>query len=503
MKTLLQRPWVSIWACGLVAVSAGQSLAVELLTNGNLEASVAPPGWIVEQTVTGLPGATVNASEQISFASEPNDPGGLGIFLRPFAGNQGSYDGQNRAINYVLKQTVAVAASAAGKTWTLTGNSYFGGDADEFTNDGYSGGVTMLDELSPSGIVPSPTDTTFEMAFLDVGGNVLGAPTMLDLRAEQMNDATWRPHMLSAVAPAGTRQIRVTAAATNMVANTGFQDAYLDNFTLMRSDLAGTNFLSNGNLNAVGPPSGYEIVETPAGRDTIGFRDFANHTPDGQQGLWLRAFEGGDGVMSQTVPGVAGGMYSFSAWSKWEIGYSGGLGDPSVDTFIRMEFLDGTNNVIGSPQTLDLVTAGQMNDGEWRQYSLNGTSPAGTQSVRVSVGATGMFDSLTNPQSAFFDDLSLDVVVAGVPGDYNNNGTVDAADYVLWRNGGPLQNEVSTPGATTAEDYTAWRARFGNTAAAGAGALAAAAVPEPAAGVLAMLALLGGFGIGRGRRTSA
>src|SRR3954468_9066969 len=33
-----------------------------------------------------------------------------------------------------------------------------------------------------------------------------------------------------------------------------------------------------------------------------------------------------------------------------------------------------------------------------------------------------------------------------VQGDYNNNGVVDAADYVLWRNGGPLQNEVDTPG---------------------------------------------------------
>ena len=39
---------------------------------------------------------------------------------------------------------------------------------------------------------------------------------------------------------------------------------------------------------------------------------------------------------------------------------------------------------------------------------------------------------------------------AGVQGDYNNNGTVDAADYVLWRRGGPLQNEGVTPGQATA-----------------------------------------------------
>lgn len=78
----------------------------------------------------------------------------------------------------------------------------------------------------------------------------------------------------------------------------------------------------------------------------------------------------------------------------------------------------------------------------------------------------------------------------GVPGDYNGNGTVDAADYVLWRNGGPLQNEVDTPGTVNAADYTAWAARFGNTSGAGAG-LGSANVPEPAVACLALLSALG------------
>ena len=56
---------------------------------------------------------------------------------------------------------------------------------------------------------------------------------------------------------------------------------------------------------------------------------------------------------------------------------------------------------------------------------------------------------------------------AGVPGDYNNNGVVDMADYVLWRNGGPLQNEVNSIGVVDASDYTAWRANFGNHAGSG------------------------------------
>jgi hypothetical protein len=71
-----------------------------------------------------------------------------------------------------------------------------------------------------------------------------------------------------------------------------------------------------------------------------------------------------------------------------------------------------------------------------------------------------------------------------VLGDYNNNGTVDAADYVLWRNNGPLQNEGVTPGSVTPEDYQFWRSRFGATSGSGSGAAIGGAVgdavPEPA-----------------------
>jgi PEP-CTERM motif len=77
--------------------------------------------------------------------------------------------------------------------------------------------------------------------------------------------------------------------------------------------------------------------------------------------------------------------------------------------------------------------------------------------------------------------------LAGVPGDYNNNGTVDIGDYVAWRKGGTLANEVDTPGTVNAADYTEWKARFGNVSGSGSG-LDAGAVPEPTTAVLALLA---------------
>jgi T5SS/PEP-CTERM-associated repeat protein len=74
---------------------------------------------------------------------------------------------------------------------------------------------------------------------------------------------------------------------------------------------------------------------------------------------------------------------------------------------------------------------------------------------------------------------------AGVLGDYNNNGIVDGADYVLWRNGGPLANDP-TPGVQAA-DYDFWRSRFGATSGSGAGLGQPGAVPEPTAVLLLLI----------------
>jgi hypothetical protein len=109
----------------------------------------------------------------------------------------------------------------------------------------------------------------------------------------------------------------------------------------------------------------------------------------------------------------------------------------------------------------------------------------------------GNWISSTNSDGTF----TMTAITGGVPGDYNGNGVVDMADYVLWRNGGPLQNEVNSLGTVDASDYTAWRARFGNTSGSGSSlAGKGAAVPEPGTLVMAML---GVFFTGCGRKRRA
>ena len=121
-------------------------------------------------------------------------------------------------------------------------------------------------------------------------------------------------------------------------------------------------------------------------------------------------------------------------------------------------------------------------------------SPGGNTLARTSGTSAGGINAF----------VVLPGVAAGVAGDYNGNGVVDAADYVLWRNGGPLQNEVNTPGVVDSSDYTAWRARFGNTSGAGS-SLSGSAVPEPGTLALAALGLffVGACGTKRGVRDLA
>ena len=74
--------------------------------------------------------------------------------------------------------------------------------------------------------------------------------------------------------------------------------------------------------------------------------------------------------------------------------------------------------------------------------------------------------------------------VPQLSGDYNTNGVVDAADYVVWRNG---------LGTTyTQADYDVWRANFGQTIGSGAASLRRPfiAVPEPATLTLLIMAMV-------------
>lgn len=183
--------------------------------------------------------------------------------------------------------------------------------------------------------------------------------------------------------------------------------------------------LQNGNLNDPGIHESDAIVawtldefltaaNTPM-ENTATFASFADRTGGGT-GLWLRPFESetepGDAILAQIVPGTPGFHYSFSGWSKWEAFYSGGL-PTTTGTFMEIRFLDAGD--AGLAAVLLDLRGEQQNDSTWRQHVLAGVAPAGTVSVLVTAYALDMFRSDGNPQSAFFDDFSLECRECTVP----------------------------------------------------------------------------------------
>jgi hypothetical protein len=94
------------------------------------------------------------------------------------------------------------------------------------------------------------------------------------------------------------------------------------------------------------------------------------------------------------------------------------------------------------------------------------------------------------------------------PGDYNGNGSVDTADFVIWRKA--LGQSNMTPsgfladgdgdGQVDQDDYNLWREHYGETSV--IGPLSAAGVPEPATWLMIVVAFLPLLNAA-GRRTRA
>jgi hypothetical protein len=100
-----------------------------------------------------------------------------------------------------------------------------------------------------------------------------------------------------------------------------------------------------------------------------------------------------------------------------------------------------------------------------------------------SIAATGDLDVVLIGHSS---------VSLGLTGDYNDDGKVDAADYVVFRkNEGTMNSLPNDPvgGTIGSQQYNNWRANFGMMAGSGAGA-GTSAVPEPGSFVIALAAML-------------
>jgi hypothetical protein len=114
----------------------------------------------------------------------------------------------------------------------------------------------------------------------------------------------------------------------------------------------------------------------------------------------------------------------------------------------------------------------------------------------ASLSLPSLTAGLTWNTSQLYTSGVISVVSAGLAGDYNHNGIVDAAHYTVWRDSlgstTSLAADGNNSGTIDDGDYMVWKTNFGNHSGSGAGAGANVAVPEPSslwmllAGILTM-----------------
>lgn len=157
-----------------------------------------------------------------------------------------------------------------------------------------------------------------------------------------------------------------------------------------------------------------------------------------------------------------------------------------------------------SPETVRILARSGSVGAFTQVHEETITYPTGNSNIRLELGPVDLSSFFTTPAEDFefrfqvkdqsggtdplyrlsrLDNVSLlaDITATGgLDGDYNGDGAVDAADYALWR---------SDPGSYGgAQGYTDWVNNFGATS--GGGSTAVAAVPEPPAQALVLLAMI-------------
>ena len=152
--------------------------------------------------------------------------------------------------------------------------------------------------------------------------------------------------------------------------------------------------------------------------------------------------------------------------------------------------LVSTNGVVTLGGSLDVTLEGGY-------ASLIGQS---IELISAGGGIIGAFNSIELPSlpsnfeigvvyspTSVMMQIGLASVSTALPGDYNQDGTVNAADYSVWRNslgqtGSGLAADGNGDTRVDEEDYTVWKLHFGETFGSGAGSNGVPAAPSPIPG---------------------
>lgn len=163
------------------------------------------------------------------------------------------------------------------------------------------------------------------------------------------------------------------------------------------------------------------------------------------------------------------------------------------------------SNSIANAATLSIATPGMVNLGAGVNEMLVGLVLDTVAQGNGTYGSTASTAAIQN--DTYFSGTGIITVgPAGLPGDFNSDGKVDAGDYVTWKknqntnNALANDNGLGTPVGTA--HYNLWRANFGNPPGSGSGGnlSGTGSVPEPASLVLLIGAIFALFTCGSRKR---
>jgi hypothetical protein len=152
-------------------------------------------------------------------------------------------------------------------------------------------------------------------------------------------------------------------------------------------------------------PTGWivEAFKTVSGpfNDGASSEGFANIQAPGGMGLFFKPFQGiADDAITvnffQDTAGTPGALYTLTAFAGAEANYSGLIPASPTKSQLALDFLNAANVVI-SRSVLDLRSAGlgtpNGNPFGYAEYTVVGTAPAGTATVRA---RASMIDAFNN-----------------------------------------------------------------------------------------------------------
>jgi autotransporter-associated beta strand protein len=343
---------------------------------------------------------------------------------------------------------------------------------------GTSGTLTIGDQLSlTGGSVNLLGNATVVAPALVVS---LAATTTSSIAVKQMRLAT--PNTRIDVSPS-TPTVDMEITANLVDSSGGASQLAKEGNGLLRltgnNTYTGTTAVTDGTLrvdNVAGSGTGTSDVNVSSGARLEGNGAIAGH---------VLISAGGILSPGSDIGGLEMGSLSLDAAATTQLQLGGTLQGITYDTLpvTGAAALGGTLKVSLSSFT---PSAGQS------FTLLTASSISGTFAVEQLPSVAGVsFDVVYSPTSVVLSALP------GVPGDYNSNGIVDAADYTVWRdtlgsttdlraNG---DNAGASAGKIDQADYAVWKSHFGQHLGSGAGAAGTTetSIPEPGGLRLALL----------------